>query len=140
MMADIASSCRDEVFDFHALLELWLRGTLSREDPRSVRLTGVLAGDCRFVTPGGNVESGPALGERLLRAHGSQPDLRIVIEDFAMVAGWSSAALVRYVERRVCGRQATARFSTVLFRRWLDAPSGVVWQHIHETWVAGEGI
>jgi hypothetical protein len=43
--------------------------------------------------------------------------------------------LVTYEEWQQSGDQTTARLSTALFRDKPDAPNGLEWLHVHETWL-----
>jgi hypothetical protein len=83
------------------------------------------------------IDTRDSLVERLRKAHGAWSDMKIEITDFSQVWATGDAALVRYIEWRRFGGQNTARYSTVLFRVDREAPAGVVWHLMHETWMAG---
>jgi hypothetical protein len=138
-MSDVIESCRTEVLEFHRALEEWLRGDKPHTRAETARMERALAPGCVLIAPGGVLDSRDSLLSRLFLAHGSAPDMRIQVEDFAPVWAEGSMALVRYVEWRHFAGQTTGRYSTVLFRSERDAPAGVVWLHIHETWMAGHG-
>jgi hypothetical protein len=46
--------------------------------------------------------------------------------------------LVVYDERQRIGAERTARRTTALFGRDDAAPEGVVWRHLHETWITAK--
>jgi hypothetical protein len=132
-------ACHKEVIDFHVELEAWLRGDGPRGQAGFSRLEFALAPECKLITPGGVVNERAGLLERLFQSHGVSPDMRIRVEGFAPVWTAGDSALVRYIEWRESGGQTTGRYSAVLFRADREAPAGVVWVYMHETWMAGHG-
>ncbi|NVJ12689.1 DUF4440 domain-containing protein [Myxococcus sp. AM010] len=138
-MTGIVELSRTEVIEFHRVLEAWLRGTGPAAASGTDRMANAFAPDCTLYAPSGMAEKKPVLLERLSKARGAQPDMKITIDDFAPVWARDEVALVRYVEWREAGGQKTGRYATVLFQAAPAAPGGVVWLHIHETWMANHG-
>jgi len=72
----------------------------------------------------------------LTGARGKRPaDFSIVIAEPEALWADENAALITYIEHQSKGPVRTARRSTALFTRDEAAPNGVVWQHVHETWI-----
>lgn len=138
-MSGVIELSQQEAVEFHRVLEAWLRGDGPRSSDASSRLERAFAPDCKLFAPGGVVEEKSVLMARLFQAHGSKPDMEISIENFAPVWSRDDVALVSYIEWRKSGGQRTGRYATVLFRAEADAPGGVRWLHIHETWLANHG-
>lgn len=138
-MSSIIELSQREVVAFHRVLEAWLRGEKPRSAEEASRMERAFGAHCTLVAPGGVAEEKSVLMTRLFQAHGSKPDMEITIENFAPVWARDDVALVSYIEWRRSGGQTTGRYASVLFRAEADAPGGVQWLHIHETWLANHG-
>ena len=87
-----------------------------------------------MVTPGGVKLDRAAIlaGLAVLRA---PTDFRIAIADIRPVWEGSNSALLQYVEQQYRDGKTTRRLSAALFEFEADAPCGVVWRYLHETWM-----
>lgn len=129
--------CRAEIEALHRFFEGWLAGRLPASEDAFVRLTAALAPGFRLVGPDGRVAERGALLDRLRAAHGAEPDgLRIWIERVRARPLGAELALVLYEEwQERPGAPARGRQSSALFQEEADAPGGVAWLHVHETWL-----
>jgi len=65
-------------------------------------------------------------------------DFRIDILDLRTIWESESAVLLQYVEQQYRDGRTTRRRSSALFTADENAPLGVVWEYLHETWMAAE--
>lgn len=124
--SEAASVVRTEIEELHRFFERWLRGD---EDDFS-RCERALARDFTMVGPGGEVRSRDALVQGLLDAQGKRP-VSIRIRNFEVVQLAPEFAWARYEE----WHGDRGRVSTALFRACENAPNGIEWVTVHETWL-----
>lgn len=131
-MSGLAALAIREVHELHAFFVRWLGQGAG--DP--ARIGQALDAGFRMVTPDGCVLERDAVIAGLASAAGRRGrDFGIVIEDASAMALGARHVLVAYVERQHGAGPTTARHSSALFRRSPDAPCGVAWLHLHETWI-----
>lgn len=120
-----------EIAYLHAAFEAWFHGA---DDADFDRFERSLADDFTFIPPSGEPIERSALVEGLRRSYGENP-IRIRIE--RPVVHWErdGAILATYEEWHDHAEYVTARRSTVLFTRDHQAPAGLLWRHVHETWI-----
>ncbi len=120
-----------EIIELHAVFEQWFRG----EGPTDLdRVERVLAPDFVMVAPDGSLVRRKQLMSDLAMARGSR-HLVISVDHPEMIWQSSNACLATYEEVHHNDEYTTRRRSTALFHRSDIAPNGVVWQHVHETWI-----
>ena len=135
-MSDLARRCQREVEGLHEFFQGWLSGTL---DPGSFsRVEDALGPGFALIGPDGVRRAREPLLDRVRRAHGSRPRLRIRIRDVTVVVAGEDRCLVTYEEWQDDSDGSSGRISTALFRREEGAPEGVRWIHLHETWLPAE--
>ena len=133
---------RAEIDELHRFLVGWLGGTLPRTEAAFAAFASVLAPDFAIVSPRGVVTERAALLGELEAAHGVHGGpgkaFAIRIENVVLRHDGDGLALFTYEEwQEIGGAAANARISTVLFGRDAAAPNGLVWLHLHETWLPG---
>jgi hypothetical protein len=133
---DLDAACEAEVHALHEAFEDWFTGRSTADD--FARIEQALDVDFAMVTPSGALTNRAALIDALRAAHASlQPDaLRMRVSDLDVLRLHDDLRLVRYVEHHE-GARACRRRSSAIFRRDLDAPGGVRWLSVHETWLDG---
>lgn len=129
------SACRVEIESLHDFFVDWFTGQADGEAIQ--RLEGALAADFEMVTPAGVRREYAAVVDGIEAAHASyDPDaFGIEIRDVEMRYAGEETALVRYEEWQDTPDGETGRVSTVLFEDAPDAPGGVVWLDLQETWL-----
>ncbi len=127
-MADLDQRIAAEIAALHVEFERWLRG----ESDSFARIEASLASDFTIVPPGGGVVSLAPLLEGLRREHGERR-IRIRIENVILRWHAGDAALATYEEWHDHEDYTTARAATVLFSVDRQAPGGLLWRHVHET-------
>ncbi len=129
--AELERLVAEEIAALHVTFEAWFRGEL--EDLHRVELA--LADDFTFISPRGDSVSYKELIEGLYEARGSR-DLRIRIENPEVQWRAAHAVLATYEEWHEHADYTTGRQTTVLFCIEESTPGGLLWRHVHETWIS----
>ena len=133
--------CEQEVRGFHAFLRDWLAGAVARTAESFARFSGAMDDAVEVVSPLGTVTGRDALVSEFEGLHGrlaaDADAFEIWIENFRCRRVMGDHAVVTYEEWHRRRSATSARLSTALFRRAETAPSGVMWLHVHETWLPG---
>ncbi len=130
----IAESAIREVTERHDAFVAWF--TDGTDPAVMTAIASAFAPTMVAYGPDGSVTPHAELLEVLEGKQGRRPaDFSIVIADPEALWANETAALVTYVEHQSAGTVRTARRSTALFTKDETAPNGVVWQHVHETWI-----
>lgn len=128
--------CKREIGELHDFFEVWFTGALANTDEQFARFADVMAEGFAIISPSGALSERPALFAGLRAAHGRQPGLRIWTQNHQLRHQAGNLALLTYEEWQTTAvGETTARSSTVLFQTQVGAPNGVVWLHVHETWL-----
>lgn len=130
--------CRREVVELHRFIEDWSNGRVPDDDATFARIADALGEGFLLVSPDGTTHELPGLLDDLRTAHGrwsGGPPGRIWIEDVQVRDEDADRAVVVYVEWQESDGVTRGRISSAVFRRRADAPAGVEWLHLHETWV-----
>lgn len=129
--------CEDEVFALHRFFQDWYLGTV--EDPNGEafsRVSEVLAEEFHLVTPEGKMLGRSEILAALRGAYGSKSaDFRIRTERCHFRVGGRGIGVVTYEEWHDEGGNSKGRLATAIFQDRADAPHGVRWVHVHETWL-----
>ncbi|MGV9770901.1 DUF4440 domain-containing protein [Streptosporangium sp. NPDC003464] len=129
-----AAACRAEIVRLHRIIEGWLSG-------RTPRTAGEFAAFAQAHLPDFTL-SGPD-GASLTRgqvlawveaAHGRVPGIEIRIREVELVAAAGPLLVAAYQEWQHGTGADRNRRATVVFLRDPDAPHGLRWRHLHETW------
>lgn len=130
-----------EVRDLHEFFQSWFRGEADCE--AFDHPTESLAGDFRMVSPDGTESARETVLDGIESARNSEtesdPPFVIEIRNPTVRHETDGHCQVRYEEWQRRGENWNARLSTALFRRDDDAPNGVVWVDLHETWLDESG-
>lgn len=137
MSSPLTSKAIDEVRALHAFFADWFRAGAMHPD--FSELERVLAPDFRMVTPDGLVVDRKAVIEAVRQAEDTRPaDFAIVILQPRPVHESRDAVLLEFIEQQYRDGGTTRRLSTALFTSQESAPRGVLWRHLHETWMRDE--
>lgn len=135
---------RAEIEGLHDFLVGWLGGTLPRTAATFAQFTGVVAPEFIIIGPTGEATEGMVLMAGLEDGYGvhAGKSFAIRIENVRLLGVLGGAggghALFTYEEwQEIDGAIVNARLSSVLFDRDGAAPNGMVWRHLHETWLPG---
>lgn len=135
---DLLAAARLEIVELHRFFEGWLGGALPADEPSFTRLTRALAEDFEMIGPDGRLIPRAVLLEELRVAAGGQPGLRIWTEHESPRVVGGGLVLATYHEwQSLPDGEPRGRASTVLLRVRAQAPGGLEWLHVHETWIRG---
>jgi hypothetical protein len=98
------------------------------------RCADALAPAFSMVTPDG-VRLDRAAVLAGLEAATAPSDFRISISSIRVLWEAGDSVLLQYIEEQYRDRKTTRRLSTALLTAEARAPCGVVWRHLHETWM-----
>lgn len=131
--------CTREVESLHVFFQEWLNGEVPDGPGRLARVDEALDDTFIIISPDARQTSKEVLLQQLRSSHGAWQDGRIWIEDVTGRALREQLALVTYKEWQQRGGEVRGRLSSALFRRASEAPEGVAWVHLHETWIPADG-
>ena len=135
-MHGLAERAVREVEELHAFFVAWFRRATGAATDFA-RCEAALAPDFRMIVPEGSVHEREAIMERLRESRGRDgSDFAISILQPSVVWQDRDAVLLEYIEQQYRDGEETRRRSTVLFTGDAAAPCGVVWRHLHESWVS----
>ena len=120
-----------EIEELHDVFQTYFLGTTDSLD----RVEAALGDDFTIVGPGG-VESSRANTMQALRtAHGHTTSLAITVTEARLLVETADTLVVRYIENHALADQTNHRVSTVVFTKHDNAPNGLLWRRVHETWL-----
>lgn len=127
-----------EIRQLHAFFEDWFRGRIPRETERFARFADVLDRSFVLVAPSGERASASRLVEYVESLHSSRsPEFSIRVEEAEAQFLGDEHALASYIEVQQDADGQTRRRSTAVFTADGEAPNGVRWLRVHETWIDG---
>ena len=129
-MTPLSASAAREVVELHALFVELFTGR-SRDFSRC---EAVFSSDLEMVTPEGLRVTRSQIMERFKRARASA-DFRITIHDIRPIREDGESVLLQYIEEQYRDGETTRRLSIALFETASQAPLGVVWRYLQETWI-----
>ena len=123
--------------ELHDFLRDWLTGALPRTEAAFARFKDALGAELVVISPRGTETGRAAIIDELEASHGAvqATDFEIWIENYRCRRVFGDLALVTYEEWHRLDDETSARLTTALYRRRDDAPAGVEWLHVHETWL-----
>ncbi len=129
-MVDLRAAAATEIEELHVEFERWFSGESDSLD----RVERVLADHFTMVPPSGETVHRADLIAGLKMAKGA---VQLDIEIRNPTIRWEGAdgLLVSYEEWQTTTEKSNGRQSTVLFVPDADAPNGLKWVHVHETWI-----
>lgn len=130
--------CLEETHRLHRWLEAWLTGAAANDEATFTPFAAAIDPGFEIVSPRGTRTNGSDVIAEIRGAHGAAPaDLKIWVENAAIAHVAGDHAVMTYEEWHESGAERSARLATVVYRDAPDAPGGVLWLHVHETWLPG---
>jgi uncharacterized protein (TIGR02246 family) len=132
---DLIARAQAEVIKRHDFFVEWFTGRATEAD-LSVSLRA-FAPDMVMIEPDSNTIGTAEIAAMITGARGKRPaDFEIRVELIAARQLSDDVALVVYDEHQVIGGQKSARRSSAVFSADPEAPEGVVWRQLQETWIS----
>jgi uncharacterized protein (TIGR02246 family) len=132
---DLIARAQAEVIKRHDFFVEWFTGRATEAD-LSVSLRA-FAPDMVMIEPDSNTIGTAEIGAMITGARGKRPaDFEIRVELIAARQLGEDVALVVYDEHQVIDGQQSARRSSAVFSADPEAPEGVVWRQLQETWIS----
>ena len=122
-----------EILDLHDFFEAYFLGTAPVDELD--RLEAALADDFTIVGPHGVESSRVETVDSIRAGHGHSSHLRITVTEARLISDDDDTVTARYVENHELADRTNHRLSTVVFVRSADAPNGLRWRTVHETWI-----
>ncbi len=132
-MNSITLKAINEVYSSHVLIQNWFNGAeeITLEDLN--QLLTRFSSDFLMVTPNGAELKHKELSSYLLGMYGARPDVKIEITKPLVIIEGDEYCILRYEEIQHMEQKTLHRISTAVFI--CDGKDGVLWRHLHETWV-----
>lgn len=132
---DMIARAQAEVIKRHKFFVEWFTGRAAEVDlSTSLR---AFAPDMVMIEPDANTIGTAEIAAMITGARGKRPaDFEIRVELIAARQLGEDIALVVYDEHQVIDGQKTARRSSAVFSADPEAPEGVVWRQLQETWIS----
>ena len=144
---ELTNNCVAEVIRIHQLFEQWFQGSIERTTENYSQVTSAILDDFSQVTPDRRYWEREVLFPKLEQSHGmyseSKPIFRLWIKNpRAIMLKGGNYCLAIYEEWRRLDGVERGYITTAILKRSAEAPSGVKWLHLQETWlpVAEKGI
>ncbi|MEM6439207.1 MAG: hypothetical protein AAF763_05860 [Pseudomonadota bacterium] len=140
MTLPLADRAIEEAHDLHRFLQAWLTGDWPRDG--FARFADAMAPELQVISPLGATTEREALLTEFESLHGElaakKDAFEIWVERAVCRHVLGDVAVVTYEEWHKLEGETSARLSTVLYRDAPEAPGGVSWLHVHETWLPGQ--
>lgn len=124
-----------EVRRLHDVIEAWFLAETDDLAPFS----DALADEFHIVSPSGVTRSKTDIVASMADARGryadATPPFEVRIENATVRVEAGASWLVTYEEHQRVDGDWEVRTSSVLLRERADAPAGIEWVHLHETWL-----
>ena len=134
--ADPASVAR-EIAELHTFFQDWFRGVIPETDAAFARFERAMAPGFVIVTPDGRALDRATILGAVRRGYGRDKSALVWVDDARVLHTIGGSIVATYVEwQSLAGAEPRARISTVVFEPDRDAPGGVRWMHVHETWIS----
>ena len=125
------SNWLQEIEELHDVFESYFLGTTDS----LARVDAALGADFTIVGPTGIESSRKETMQALVAGHAHTSSLAITITEPELVLETSDVVVARYVENHQLSSRTNHRLSTVVFLVDDQAPNGLLWHRVHETWL-----
>ncbi len=124
-----------EIVELHQFFQDWFNGVLENQPENFSRLDTALAPEFKMITPGSALIERAPLVTGLQAAHNTRNGMRIWIKNVILQHQIGDIFIATYEEWQEIEGQVSARLSSATFKIQADAPNGIEWVHLHETWI-----
>ena len=124
-----------EIRDLHQFFQDWFSGAIAQTEANFARVTTALNENFTLIGPDGTLAEYATVIGWLRGGYGSRPNFRLWTDKIVVRHQQDDLALATYEEWQTIDGQENVRLSTTLLRANTNAPGGVEWLHVHETWL-----
>jgi hypothetical protein len=128
-------TCRREIEELHQFFQDWFNGALPESEAAFARFADVMDPAFEMVAPDGRVTTLPLLLPALRQRYNAWENGRIHIKNVRLHWQKGAVLLATYEEWQAVDGVENGRFSSVLFQLQPDLANGLLWLHVHETWL-----
>jgi len=129
-----AARAETEIRELHEFFQQWYRGALGAEAFR--RFEDVVGPAFEIVLPDAEVLDREEILDAVRSRRGQEPDASLWIREVHVVEANDQFIIARYQEwQRRDDADPQGRLSTAVFSIDETAPNGLIWRHVHETWL-----
>jgi hypothetical protein len=128
-------ACEREIVGLHAFFQAWLEGSAPATDAAFARFLQATSTAFTLISPDGTTAGAATTAAWIRASHGTRPGFRLWTDEHRLRAGGDDWALVTYREWQTNQDVTTLRLSTALLLTDANAPLGLCWAHVHETWI-----
>ena len=125
-----------EIVELHQFFQDWYNNQSPDTDENFARFSSVMTPEFTRIDPDGNVSGRAPLVKGLRKAHNSHGDMKIWIRDVQVRFQLGDIITATYQEWQEIKGEISCRLSSVVFKTQPEAPNGLGWLHVHETWLA----
>ena len=125
----------NEIVQLHQFFQDWYNNELSFTEENFSHCSNVLAPGFSIVFPSGEKIERESLLKGLWQAHNSRKGMRIWIKNVHLIHQIHDVILATYEEWQEIDKTVSARISSVAFQTNQNTPNGLLWLHVHETWI-----
>ncbi len=122
---------QSEISELHEVFESYFLGNSTDLS----RVEAALAEDFTFVAPDANTTDRAGTIAAITAGHAHTESLTIRTLDHKLVMETEGVLVAEYIEEHVLTDRSNTRRSTVVFSTESDAPNGLRWRRVHETWI-----
>jgi len=135
----LETAAEREIVDLHRFFDAWFTGRVPGDETTLARFGDVLADDFEIVSPRGTKVDRAAILGAVRAAHGRHAPgaFRIWIETVAARPADAASVLATYEEWQDQDGVRLGRLASAVLTRRDGLPHGLVWRHVHETWLPG---
>ncbi len=133
--AELLQRAETEIVQLHQFFQDWYRGLL--KESGFARFEQAMHEDFHIIMPNSNLLRRAAIINAVRQQHGSDPETTLEIRNVRLASIFENTAVFMYEEwQGSVTQEPLGRLSTVLFVLDDSAPNGLIWLHVHETWLA----
>jgi hypothetical protein len=134
-MDALAQRAEREIADLHHFFEDWFCGRVEQTREHFARFAEVTAEEFHLISPSGvMIDRAQALAW-IWEMHGARPTTRMGVDKVRVVSRRAGYCVAVYEEWQETPDTRTVRLSSALLDENTDAPNGLRWLHVHETWI-----
>ena len=131
----VALRAAREIVELHQFFEDWFCGRVELSEECFARFTSVTAEEFHLISPSGVMIDRSQALPWIWEMHGTRPTTRMWVDKVQVISRCTGCRVAVYEEWQESPDERTVRLSSALLEDDADAPNGLRWLHVHETWI-----